>query len=101
MKKFLFKIAELAGHTNRVYTMLHVFDECAHERYQRIPMIKEEERESVGMKQKVTFDPQAFLIKGQIIESNEDIIAENIPIITPNGDIIVESLSLKVKFYKN
>jgi hypothetical protein len=53
------------------------------------------------MKQKVTFDPQAFLIKGQIIESNEDIIAENIPIITPNGDIIVESLSLKVKFYKN
>ena len=37
------------------------------------------------------------LIEGQIIESDEDIIAENVPIITPNGDIIVESLSLKVK----
>jgi hypothetical protein len=37
------------------------------------------------------------LIEGQIIESDEDIIAENVPIITPNGDVIVESLSLKVK----
>ncbi len=79
---FVFKIAELAGHTNRVYTMLHVFDQCAHEQYQRIPMIKEENL-SIGM-------------KGQIIESNEDIIVENVPIITPNGDIIVESLSLKI-----
>lgn len=40
-----------------------------------------------------------ILIEGQIIESNGDIIAENVPIITPNGDIIVESLSLKVKFF--
>jgi ABC-type uncharacterized transport system fused permease/ATPase subunit len=96
MKKFLFKIAELAGHTNRVYTMLHVFDECAHERYQRIPMVKEEHG-SNGIKRKVELDQQEFLTKGQIIESNEDIIAENVPIITPNGDVIVESLSLKVK----
>jgi len=41
-----------------------------------------------------------ILIEGQIIESDEDIIAENVPIITPNGDIIVDSLSLKVKFFK-
>lgn len=40
-----------------------------------------------------------ILIEGKIIESNGDIIAENVPIITPNGDIIVESLSLKVKFF--
>lgn len=41
----------------------------------------------------------SILIEGQIIESEEDIIAENVPIITPNGDVIVESLSLKVKFF--
>ena len=38
--------------------MLHVFDECAHERYQRIPMI-EEEHPSVGMKRKVLTNQQA------------------------------------------
>ena len=38
-----------------------------------------------------------ILIEGEIIESDEDIVAENVPIITPNGDIIVESLSLKVR----
>ncbi|CAF3025200.1 unnamed protein product [Rotaria sp. Silwood2] len=86
------EIAELAGHTNRVYKMFHVFDECAHERYQRIPMIIGEQS-STSIKQKVTLNQQA---EGQIIESEEDIIAENIPIITPNGDVIVESLSLKI-----
>ncbi|CAF0860020.1 unnamed protein product [Rotaria sp. Silwood1] len=86
------EIAELSGHTNRVYKMLHVFDECAHERYQRIPMIIEE-HSNTGMKRKFTFNQQA---EGQIIESDEDIIAENLPIITPNGDVLVENLSLKI-----
>jgi hypothetical protein len=36
------------------------------------------------------------LVLGRIIQSNEDIIAENVPIVTPNGDTIVDSLSLKV-----
>ena len=39
-------------------------------------------------------------LEGEIIPSDEDIIAENVPIITPNGDIIVNSLSLKVRFRK-
>ncbi|UJR08556.1 hypothetical protein I4U23_012817 [Adineta vaga] len=86
------EIAQLAGYTNRVYTMLHVFDECALERYQRIPMITEE-RSAIEMKRRVVLNKQA---EGQIIESVENIIAENVPIITPNGDIIVESLSLKI-----
>lgn len=90
-QSFLFKVAELAGHTNRVYKMLRVFDECAHEKYQRLPTIKEENG-SVGIK----LDQQDCSIKGQIIESTEDIIAENVPVITPNGDIIIENLSLKV-----
>ena len=42
-----------------------------------------------------------FWLEGEIIESDEDIIAENVPIITPNGDIIVESLSLKVTCLNN
>jgi hypothetical protein len=40
--------------------------------------------------------PASVFTEGQIIESDGDIIAEDVPIITPNGDVIVESLSLKV-----
>ncbi|CAF0781644.1 unnamed protein product [Adineta steineri] len=90
------EIAELAGHTDRVYTMLHVFDDCAHSNYQRTPIIPSEnpsECSSALAKRKISVDHRA---KGEIIESDEDIIAENVPIITPNGDIIVESLSLKI-----
>ena len=38
--------------------MLHVFDECAHERYQRIPMVKDE-HSSVGLKRKIAFNQKA------------------------------------------
>ncbi len=65
-----FKIAELAGHTNRVYKMLHVFDECAHERYQRSPMIKEEDV-SVGMKRKIVLNQQAGLSLLEVIRNNQ------------------------------
>jgi hypothetical protein len=77
--------------------MLHVFDDCAHENYQRTPVIHEDDNEHslAVVKRKVAINQRA---EGQIIESDEDIIAENVPIITPNSDIIVESLSLKVKF---
>ncbi|CAF1993907.1 unnamed protein product [Rotaria magnacalcarata] len=85
------EIAQLAGYTNRVYTMLHVFEECAHERYQLRPMTVGEDS-YIEAKRKVNLNPQ----EGQIIESDEDIIAENLPIITPNGDVIIESLSLKI-----
>ncbi|CAF2448006.1 unnamed protein product [Rotaria sp. Silwood2] len=90
------EIAELAGHTNRVYTMLHVFDECAHEHYQRTPITVSEgqhEHSLTSVKRKLAANQRA---EGQIIESEGDIIVENVPIITPNGDIIVESLSLKI-----
>ncbi|CAF1133170.1 unnamed protein product [Rotaria magnacalcarata] len=85
------EIAQLAGYTNRVYTMLHVFEECAHERYPLRPMTVGEDS-YIEAKRKVNLNPQ----EGQIIESDEDIIAENLPIITPNGDVIIESLSLKI-----
>lgn len=34
--------------------------------------------------------------RGQVIES-EDIQFENVPIVTPNGDVLVKSLSFHVK----
>jgi hypothetical protein len=56
------KIAELAGHTNRVYTMLHVFDECAHGNYQRTPIVAAEghtEHLQTVIKRKVSLNQRA------------------------------------------
>lgn len=94
--------------------MLHVFDECASERYQRIP-VTTDDQSTIAMQRRIVLNQQTseirysrkqtilflFRIEGEIIESVEDIIAENVPIITPNGDIIVESLSLKVNILKS
>ena len=56
------EVAELAGHTDRVYTMLHVFDECAHERYLRNAANAEEDRNaqpSTSLKRKVAVNQRA------------------------------------------
>ena len=56
------EVAELAGHTDRVYTMLHVFDECAHERYQRTAANGEDERNaqpSTSSKRKLAVNQRA------------------------------------------
>ena len=39
------------------------------------------------------------LIKGQVQISNGDIFLDRVPIVTPNCDIVVPSLSIKVKVY--
>jgi hypothetical protein len=59
-------VAELAGHTNRVYTMLHVFDDCAHEHYQRTPIVAGEshnEHSTTAMKRKVAANQRAGQFK--------------------------------------
>ena len=70
--------------------MLKVFDDCANENYQRIVEITDEKTHRIDLSQR-TDSP------GQIIESDGEIIVENVPVVTPTGDIIVESLSLKVR----
>ena len=88
--------------------MLQVFEDCADERYVRISSETDNHSAPVqisvqrgGLKskfQRILFT--TFLsssIDGKIIESEGDIIVENVPIITPNGDRIVDDLTLKVK----
>jgi ATP-binding cassette subfamily D (ALD) long-chain fatty acid import protein len=35
--------------------------------------------------------------RGQVVESEDDIIFDQVPIISPNGDVLVKSLSFHVK----
>jgi hypothetical protein len=56
------KIAELAGHTNRVYTMLNVFHQCSQENYQRNSSIddnNQQENNTTVAKRKITRNKRA------------------------------------------
>ena len=37
-----------------------------------------------------------FLFLGEVIDTDDVIVLEDVPVITPNGDVVVRSLSFKV-----
>lgn len=39
----------------------------------------------------------SFLSLGEVIDVDKGIVCENVPIITPNGDIVVSCLNFKVR----
>ncbi|CAF1541466.1 unnamed protein product, partial [Didymodactylos carnosus] len=77
------EIAELAGHTNRVHSMFHVFNDCENESYQRATISDNSNDSTIKHKRKIELSNKA---DGQIFDTNDDIIVQDVPIITPNGD---------------
>ena len=76
------EIVELAGYTSRVATMIEVFQDCSTGKYHKQAMIT-----SPG-----------FSVDSKVTESLDGtIILDNVPIVTPNGDVVVPSLSIKVE----
>ncbi|CAL1527025.1 unnamed protein product [Lymnaea stagnalis] len=86
------EITELAGYTSRVSQMFEVFEDVKMGRYQRNTVTKQKSH-------KVNHERIAgpLVQKGDVIDTQSTIIIEDLPIITPNGDIIVQSLSLKME----
>uniref|UniRef100_A0A8C4RCP6 ATP binding cassette subfamily D member 2 n=1 Tax=Eptatretus burgeri TaxID=7764 RepID=A0A8C4RCP6_EPTBU len=96
------EVAELAGYTARVHDMLVVFDEVQCGLYSRPGVqtggevtgdgiVGGETSEGVGAHIRGTLE-----IKGRVVDIETGIKCEDVPIITPTGDIIVPSLSLEV-----
>ncbi|KAF5323349.1 hypothetical protein D9611_005807 [Ephemerocybe angulata] len=78
-------LAELAGYTARVSELLETMEDIRAGKYEKA-LVSTASLEENG---------KILRGRGQIIES-EDIQFENVPIVTPNGDILVRSLSFHV-----
>lgn len=90
------EIVELAGHTNRVAGMLTVFNEVSNGNYSKA--VVEGDRNCGGVIEFINGQPQA---KGKItyskIEGDMTISLVSVPVVTPNCDIVVPSLTLTIK----
>jgi len=80
-------VSELAGYTARVSELLDTMESIKQGQY---------EKRKVGSAN--TNDSQKLLQnRGEVVESQDDIIFDQVPIISPNGDVLVRSLSFHVK----
>uniref|UniRef100_UPI003AAF8110 ATP-binding cassette sub-family D member 1-like n=1 Tax=Centroberyx gerrardi TaxID=166262 RepID=UPI003AAF8110 len=91
------EVTELAGYTARVSEMFDVFEEVKEGIYCRSTAGEERERETEGggvqHGQRVGGRLQ---MRGQVITVENGIRCENLPIITPTGDVVVSSLNMQV-----
>lgn len=103
------EVVELAGYTARVGEMLDVFEEVSQGKYKRVMVGggKDGEINDEGDKKKGRTTQAAGLqfgkdgqplIKGKVQEASAGgaIVLENVPIVTPNCDVVAPSLTLRV-----
>ncbi|CAI2352227.1 unnamed protein product [Caenorhabditis sp. 36 PRJEB53466] len=82
------EITELAGYTGRVHEMFRVFDDAKKGIYQRLTVTEQAARGE-------RFDTSR--IEGLITDSETDsIVLNNVPIVTPNGDVVVKNMTLTI-----
>ncbi|KAF9458333.1 ABC transporter transmembrane region 2-domain-containing protein [Collybia nuda] len=77
-------LSELAGYTARVSLLLDTMNDVRKGKFEKALVSTARENTHI------------LRGRGQVIES-EDIQFENVPIVTPNGDVLVKSLSFHVK----
>ncbi|KAH9811020.1 ABC transporter transmembrane region 2-domain-containing protein [Melampsora americana] len=80
-------VSELAGYTARVAELLDTMDSIKKGLYDKRKVGNANEGETKTLLQN----------RGTIKESDDDIIFDEVPIISPNGDVLVKSLSFHVK----
>jgi len=73
------EVVELAGYSSRVVEMLNIFDDMKAGRFQKTKLIAE-------------MDSTA----AKLVPDQDEISMENIPIVTPNGDVLVKSMTLNL-----
>ncbi|XP_034982377.1 ATP-binding cassette sub-family D member 2 [Zootoca vivipara] len=91
------EVTELAGYTARVYNMFSVFDEVKRGIYKRTVVSQECESNNKKTDKTEQHIDGPLEIKGRVIDVDHGIICENVPIITPNGDVVASRLNFKVE----
>ncbi|XP_061061384.1 ATP-binding cassette sub-family D member 2 isoform X4 [Eubalaena glacialis] len=91
------KITELAGYTARVYNMFWVFDEVKRGIYKRTAVLQESENHSKSGANVELPLSETLEIEGKVIDVDYGIICENVPIITPTGEVVASKLNFKVE----
>ncbi|XP_038626384.1 ATP-binding cassette sub-family D member 2 [Tachyglossus aculeatus] len=91
------EITELAGYTARVYNMFSVFDEVQRDIYKRSATVQEPENHSKNEDKTEPLFTDTLEIKGKVIDVDHGIICENVPIITPTGEVVASRLNFKVR----
>ncbi|KAG0144475.1 hypothetical protein CROQUDRAFT_659907 [Cronartium quercuum f. sp. fusiforme G11] len=80
-------VSELAGYTARVAELLDTMDSIKKGIYDKRKVGSADETETKKLLQN----------RGRILESEDEIIFDEVPIISPNGDVLVERLSFHVR----
>lgn len=87
-------IVELAGHTARVANMFTVLEEVSQGIYHKTLVEKKE----TGNEFRIEFNGDQPIAKGVVhYTNNAEIILKDVPIVTPNCDVVCSSLSLHLK----
>ncbi|KAK9525558.1 hypothetical protein VZT92_016251 [Zoarces viviparus] len=89
------EVTELAGYTARVHNMFVVFEDVQRGVYKRSALSTETGSEKKSKPEMHIDGP--LEIKGHVIDVDKGIVCENVPIITPSGDVVVSCLNVKVE----
>jgi ATP-binding cassette subfamily D (ALD) protein 3 len=84
------ELTRLAGYTQRVTELIDVLDDVNKGVYKRTMVSGNSQDEN---KKQKALKPNS----GKIIYQNNIIKFEKVPLVTPNGDILIEELSFEVK----
>lgn len=80
------EVVELAGYTSRVSSLLDVMDEVAQGKFQK------------QLVSSASIEGNAKVLSGRgEVQAGEDIEFEDVPIVSPNGDVLIRALSFRIQ----